>query len=298
MKRKIPAIIVALFIFAFMAIGSGSSSSSDEVSSSPKAVNSVASSAESTSLATIEEQVLLDENGLVITAIGMENDSIWGDGINLLIENNTNQNLSVNCNAVIVNNYMTNDMLFACSVAAGKKANDTLYFASSDLKAANITTIGQIEIYFHVYDSDSYEEVFNSDCITLQTSEYENMSFTTIDDGPELYNEDGIRIVGKFVDENSFWGTAVLLYIENNTNRNISISCENMSINGFMVTPFFHSTIYSEKMALDDITIMSSELEKNHIDSVDDIELSFHIYDADTYTTIKDTGAISFSTQQ
>lgn len=187
--------------------------------------------------------------------------------------------------------------LFSSSIASGKKANETMYFSSSQLEAAGITNIGQIEIYFHFYDSDSYETLFDSEKIVIKTSVYDNMDTTANVNGEELYNQDGVRIIGQYVDENSFWGTAVLLYIENTSGQNVGISCDNMSINGFMVTPFFSSTVYDRKKSYDDITIFSSDLEENNIDSVEDIELNFHIYDSDSYSTICDTGAISFQTK-
>ena len=187
--------------------------------------------------------------------------------------------------------------LFSTSVAAGKKSNEVMYMSSSELEAAGISNIGQIEIYFYIYDGDSYETIFDADRVVIQTSEYANMDTENSQDGKELYNENGVRIVGKYVDENSFWGTAVLLYIENTSGENIGVSCDNMSINGFMVTPYFSSTVYDGKKALDDITIMSPDLEQNGIESVDEIEVNFHIYNADSYETITDTGAITFSTK-
>ena len=77
----------------------------------------------------------------------------------------------------------------------------------------------------------------------------------------------------------------------------MTVQTDDMSINGFMVTPLFSSTVYDGKMALDDITIMQSDLEKNDIQSVDEIELKFNIFDPDTYQTIKNTDTIKFSTK-
>ncbi len=70
-----------------------------------------------------------------------------------------------------------------------------------------------------------------------------------------------------------------------------------MSINGFMMSPLFISTVYDGKMAIDDITVFSSELEENGITSIEEVELKFHIYDADTYDTIIDIDAISFTVE-
>ena len=151
----------------------------------------------------IEEQVLVDQDGIKITALEYVKDSIWGDGIKVLIENETDKDVMVGCNALIVNDYMIND-LFASEVAAGKKSNETIYLSSSELKAAGIDTVGRIEIYFHVYDTDSYDKIFDSDCVTIETSAIDSIDTTANDEGTELYNDGGIRIIGKTVDENSF----------------------------------------------------------------------------------------------
>lgn len=303
---------MVFMLFGLMALGSGSSTSQTITKEITTETPSVVSQEENISTTvettveeipvtpeesvTIEEQVLIDQHDIKITATTMEYDSLWGEGIKLLIENNSTKNIGVGCNALIVNDYMISD-LFSSSIASGKKANETMYFSSSQLEAAGITNIGQIEIYFHFYDSDSYETLFDSEKIVIKTSVYDNMDTTANVNGEELYNQDGVRIIGQYVDENSFWGTAVLLYIENTSGQNVGISCDNMSINGFMVTPFFSSTVYDGKKSYDDITIFSSDLEENNIDSVEDIELNFHIYDSDSYSTICDTGAISFQTK-
>ena len=68
-----------------------------------------------------------------------------------------------------------------------------------------------------------------------------------------------------------------------------------MSINGFMMTPYFYSTVYDGKKAIDDITIMSSDLESSGVKSIEEAELKFRIVDEDTYDTIDETSPITFS---
>lgn len=243
---------------------------------------------------TIDESVCFEYNGLTVTAKEFVDDSIWGAGVKLYVENNGTGNYTLSTEAVIVNNCMV-DAYLSCSVAAGKKANDTIYLSSSDLEAAGINNIGQIEFYFYLFDSSTYETVYKTDCVTIKTSVYSSMDTTPDETGHVLYNQGGIKIIGKYVDENTFWGSAVLLYVQNNTGRNITVSCEDMSINGFMVTGYYYANVYSSKYSLDEITIMSSDLEDNGITSIDEIELKFHIYDSDTYSTIANTDAITFS---
>ncbi len=301
-KTKLIAVLLCLVLFASMAMGSGSSDSagtkdvstaSDETKENATDDDKEVATSTDT---TIEEAVIVDQDGIVITALEYTTDSIWGEGIKLLVENNSEKNVTVSCKSLIVNDYMISD-LFVSSVAAGKKANETMYLSSAALKAAGIDSVGQIEIYFRVYDSDSYDDIFSTEVVTIQTSEFANMDTTPDDAGIELYNEGGVRIVGKTVDENSFWGSAILLYIENTSGINVGIRCEDMSINGFMMTPIFSCDIYDGKKAIDEITILSSDLETNGIESIDEVELKFHIYNVDTYGTIADTEAITFSAQ-
>lgn len=256
----------------------------------------IASAKAAPETATIEQQVLLEHDGVTVTATGYETDSIWGEGVCLLIENSSEKNVGVGCDALIVNNYMISD-LFSETVAAGKKSNVTLHLSSSELRAAGIDCVGQIEVYFRLFDSDSYKTLYEADCAVIKTSDFDKMDTTPNDTGKELYNQNGVRIVGKYVDETSFWGAAVLLYIENNTDRTVRVHCDDLSVNGYMVTSLFYSEIYPGKMAIDDIALLSSDLEKNGIESVDDIELVFRITDAETYDTIAETDPIQFSTK-
>ena len=309
-KKRCVALVLCFTLFAAIAIGSGSSDSSNkkdvvtstdsgtDLANDPSTADTEAKSnaendASASSVPTIEEQVLIDTNGIKITAKEYLTDKIWGDGIKLLIENSSDTDYTVGCDALIVNDYMITD-LFSSKVAAGKNANETMYLSSSGLKAAGIESVGKVEMYFHASDAE-YNMVFKNEYAEIHTSEYDNMDTTPNDAGTELYSADGIRIVGKTVDENSFWGSAILLYVENNSGKSVGITVDDMSINGYMITPYFSTTVYDGKKALEDITIMSNQLEENGIESIDNVELKFHIYNSDTYETIADTEPITFS---
>ncbi len=296
---KVLSVVLCLALFCGIALGSGSSSSEETKKVVAKDEDDANETEEEVTETTseeisIEEQVIFDEAGITITAKEYDTTGFMGDGIKLLIQNTSDRNVTVGCTALIVNHYMIDD-LFATTVAAGMNANETLYLSSNELEAAGIDVVGLIEVYLHVYDADSWEDIYNSDCIEIRTSQYDKMDTTPNDSGYELYNEGGIRIVGKTVDENSFWGTAILLYIENNTGRNICVQVQNMAINGFMVSPVFSCDVYDGRMAIDDITIFSSDLEDNGIETIEEVSISFHIFDADSWDGIVDTEPITFA---
>lgn len=290
MKKLLKAVGIIFIAIIVISVVAGKGSDSDKKSS----ITSGGSKDKKEQVTITENTVLLDQDGLVITAKSLKEDTIWGTGIEVMIENNTEKNLGVQCNSLIVNNYMISE-LFSSSVAAGMKANETIYLYSGALEAAGINTISDVVMSFHVYNSDSYDTVFDSAEVELKTSAYGTVEQPAMDEGQELYNQDGIKIVGKYVDEDSFWGAGVLLYMENNSGENVEIQCDNMSINGYMVTPLFSTTVNNGRMALDTITILSTDLETNGIESVQDVELVFRILDADTFMTITETDPIAFS---
>ena len=305
MRKHIKKIGIGIVIcsFAIMSIGSGSTNDTKEIvtteadstatDSGSSDISSDTEETEKTPSVTIEEQVLIDDNGLKVTAKEYIDDGIFGNGIKLLVENDSEKTVGLGCKALIVNDYMISD-LFSSTVAAGKKANETIDLYNTQLENAGIDNVGKIEIYFYTFDPDTYMTEKEYDCVTIETSAFDQIDTTPNDSGTTLYETDGIKIVGKYVDESSFWGAGVLLYIENNLDKNIIVQCDDMSINGFMVTPYFSANVYSNKKAIDDITILSSDLEDNGIDSVEELELNFKILD-ENFSTIAESGPVSFS---
>ena len=69
--------------------------------------------------ASIEEAVILDQNGIKVTAKNLE-DSLYGPSVTLLIENDSGQDLTFQARNVSVNGYMV-DSMFSCDVVNGKK---------------------------------------------------------------------------------------------------------------------------------------------------------------------------------
>ena len=116
--------------------------------------------------ATITEQVLFDAENIKITAEGLE-EGFLGVELKLLIENNSDRNITVQARNTSVNGYMVSTML-SSDVAAGKKAVSAIQFFSSDLEKNSITKITNAEFSFHIFDSASWDTVSDSDTLSLQ----------------------------------------------------------------------------------------------------------------------------------
>lgn len=241
----------------------------------------------------IEEQVLWEVNDVTLTATEIEEDSIWGTGIKILAENNSDKDVAFYCDAVIVNDYMISD-LTSINVTAGNKSNETIHLSSSELEAAGIDKIGKIEIYMHMSDPETLDRIETSECITIKTSLYDEIDTEADTNGTVLLDQDGVKIIGKYVDENSFWGAAALLYIENNTDKNIIVQTDDVAVNGFMITSLCSQDVYAGKKAFATVDFLGSSLEENDITSVDTVEMTFKVLDED-FNHIIETDKISFN---
>lgn len=110
--------------------------------------------------------VLYNQNGITITAKGLT-DEFLGPALTLLIENNTAQSITVQARDTSVNGYMIDPMLSE-NVAPGKRANASMLFLSSYIENNGITKITDIETSFHIFDSDSWDTVADTDIVKVK----------------------------------------------------------------------------------------------------------------------------------
>lgn len=234
----------------------------------------------------LKKQTLWEVDGVKITTDGIVDDSIFGKAISVKTENNSKKDIGIGIDALIVNDYMFTD-LTSIEAAAGKKASDKINLFQSDLEKAGIENIGKIELYMHTFNPDTYNTIKKSKCITLKTSAYNKMDTKANIDGALLYNQKGVKIYAQYVDEDSFWGKSLLLYIENHSKKNIIVQCDKLSVNGYMITDLFSCDVYKGKKCFDSIELLQSELDENNITEIKDIETKFEIMDTNFHTVAK-----------
>ena len=95
-----------------------------------------------------------------------EDESIFGPSIITYVENNGNKDITVQTRDVSINGFMV-DAMFSCDVSKGKRAVDTITFMDSDLEENGITSIEDVELYFHIFDSDEWETIVDTGIINI-----------------------------------------------------------------------------------------------------------------------------------
>lgn len=243
--------------------------------------------------ASIEETVILDQGGLKITATGLE-ESFMGEELKLLVENNSDQNLTVQSHASSVNGYMITNIM-SIDVASGKKVNDTLTLTSSEMEDCGITSITDLAFTLHVFNTDTWEAVIDTPVIELKTNLSGTVTQTYDDSGNVVYDANGVRIITKGKTDDSILGPGIQVYVENNSAEDIMVQTRNVSINGFMVETYYSPLVMAGKRSLSSLTISDTSLEANGITDITSAELTFVIINSSNFLDIAETGPVSLT---
>ena len=62
-----------------------------------------------------------------------------------------------------------------------------------------------------------------------------------------------------------------------------------------MLDPIFSQDVFPGKHSVSAVTFMDTDLEENNITNISEIELSFHIFDTDSWDSITDTDKVTLS---
>lgn len=139
--------------------------------SSQPTTSSVTNPETNTTTTSKGEVELVNQDGVKIVLIGglNMNSSYIGPELKLRIENASGHNITVQSRKTSVNGCTMGDFgaIMSIDVANGEKAYGTFTLYNSKLEDAGIKTIQTIKTSFHVFDSDSWNTLFDTDLITI-----------------------------------------------------------------------------------------------------------------------------------
>jgi hypothetical protein len=99
-----------------------------------------------------------------------------------------------------------------------------------------------------------------------------------------LVEDENITVKVTGTQEDSLWGYTVKVYLENNTDKDLMFSVDDVSVNGFMCDPFWASTVAAGKKANEKITFSEKSFEENGIEAVEEITFTLHVYDSNDFS--------------
>ena len=244
---------------------------------------------------TIEEQVLFDQDNVKLTILSMDTSSLFGTDLNVLIENNSDQNVTVQVRDMSINGLMIDSPLFSSDIASGKKSNDSISILLSELEINNITTISDIELSFLVFNSETWEDIFQTDIITVKTSAYGTVTQAHLESGEEIVNQSEVIVHFTGFTTDSIFGPVVNFHIINNSDTDITVQARDVSVDGFMIDGMMSADVMAGKSTNTTLTFFDSTLQENGIDTLNNVELKLNVFNKDTWDDIFTTEIITLA---
>ena len=290
MRKRILSIILAgTMILSVTACGGKSEnidkSGSSEQSTAEESQNEESEKEEDTGEITFEELTVVDNEYCKIVLTGIEPDNIWGYTIKAMMENKTaDKTYMYSVESASVNGVQV-EPFFATEISAGKKSNEEITISDDSLEANGIEKFTDIELSFHVYNSEDWgEEAAANETVHIYPYGEENAaSFVREPQGTDNVIVDNefvsIIVIGSETDE--YGDFLIKLFIQNKSEYDLMASEDNASLNGYMADPFWASSVKAGKCKFSELSWFASDLEANDITEVTDAEFNIRVYKYD-----------------
>lgn len=113
-------------------------------------------------------QLLYNDKDIRIIAKGISSDdSFFGPGLVMFIENLRDESIVVQARDVSINGFMVST-IFSTELAPGKRAVDAVTFLSSELEENGIEEISEVELAFHIFDGESWDAIVDTEKYSLE----------------------------------------------------------------------------------------------------------------------------------
>ena len=168
---------------------------------------------------------------------------------------------------------------------AGSEVDDylSLYDASQDLTGDEY--IGEVVVQIAVND-ENYNRIIDGDVITIRTSDYDKDWGGTID-GDTIFSDSGFTVKLVSVTRGEYWpSTTFTFLLINDTDRTLNMDISGMLVNGADEYPWFYYDVYPGTMAVAALSVDDDSLADTGSETLDSLEISFTIYDNDTYEEV------------
>lgn len=230
---------------------------------------------------------LVDNENVAVHVTKVEHNDHTGMQLHIQCENKTDRALMFSWDQVSVCGFMY-DPFWAEEVAAGKTANSTIYLDTYELEKMGVISVDVITFTLNVIDSENWMETLVQEVFTIYPT---GLNANTLKlpqreptDGEVVIadNED-LRFVIEWADAEDASEYTVYVYMENKTDRNLMYAWDMVSVNGFMIDPFWTTSVTAGKKACSEVTFYRSDLESNGIEDVSEIEFTLLVSDYDDW---------------
>lgn len=234
-----------------------------------------------------EEITVIDNEFCTIKITGINPDNLWGYTLNTYLENKSKDTTFMfSIDGAAINGIQTQP-LFASEVAPNKKSNVEISFMDSTFSDYSASDFTDIELSFRVYDSNDWavDEVAEVTQNIYPLGQEKAIHYVRPSQPTDtvLVDNDQLTTVVTGYEIDDIWGYSANFYLVNKTDKEVMVSVDDVSVNGYMADPFFATTIKPNKVQFSSMTWSDSVFEENSISEVESIEMTLKVYDANNW---------------
>lgn len=244
---------------------------------------------------TTEAQELVNDENVTFAITGFRENAHLGLEMQIHCENKSGKDMMFSLNNVSVCGVMY-DPLWAEEVAAGKQVNSVVYFDTYALEELGIGWLDEISFRLSVIDSVNWMDdpfvdapftVYPTglDAASVEYPQYQHTHGETV-----VVDNDQLLFIVEKVDDAENDTYTLYCYVENRTDKDLLVSWDKVSVNDFMVDPFWAAGVGAGKQLYSQISFFGSDLEQQGIEAVAKIDFTLAAIDYDSYETVFEEG--------
>lgn len=252
---------------------------------------------------TIPETVLLDRDGVKITAAGIRPVGLGDAELTLRVENGSDKLLRVEAEKLFVNTYAVSPQVYiptetedgwtfyaAAVFAPGETGDCYLLLNSLDDKA--IDTVYELELNLVLdeveADEDGYYDYVDGfaagEVVQIRTSLYEETA-SYDPEGTPLYDKDGLRVLLIRAENDEFEGPQITLYAYNGSGKDVSLELAELKLEGVTYEGTVNLDVPAGRRSMDTVYIFFDDYD--NLPVVKEASLSLKALDPETWETVE-----------
>lgn len=226
---------------------------------------------------------VVDDENVTIQITGVDATDDYEYLVNLYFENKTDKNLTFSAYSGSVNG-LTVDMYGGEDLAAGKRANTSASVTWDELQNAGILEVTDLGIQFMVYNADDYAEDYLVNqyvhCYPqgeAAATAYERTAAAT---DQVLVDNDYVTVTVTGFGHDDIWGHTMELYLVNKMDSITMFSLDNVSVNGFMIDPYWADEVLPGCSAYSTVSWYDEDFDTNGVTEIEEVEFTLTCYDS------------------
>lgn len=250
---------------------------------------------------TIEKTVLLDKDGVKITADSIEYvEDTYDTVLHMTVVNNSKKQLDIDTSTLYVNTYSVSPATHIPVKEDGWTSYESVIVPAgetkefqvvlNDLREKGITAVQEIEISMYASvvtigeDGMDFETFSEGEAVTIKTSLYDkNANYDQ--EGTVAYDKNGLKVLVTKAENNEYMGPQITVYAYNGSKEEVHLEIAALTLDGETYEGYFGMYIPAGKRCVDRVNV---DLDYENIPTVKEAKLTLQTvkYDEETWDSI------------